>query len=762
MSACRSLCNAQEHARSDVRRQHVPAEAWMRVVLLLITARQYFRVRVRSRDLRRRTRSAIVRLRVVLLVLAGLAPVTHTRSAEAPTEVRHAFFIVATNGNDAWSGRKPAANATGSDGPFATLTNALAAARAWRRSPGVASNAVVGIFLRNGVHFLSEPLVLKPQDSGLVLSSYGTEKPVISGGQRITGWRPVVINEKNAWAAYLPGTRGGKWAFHQLWVDGRRAVRARYPEDGYLGVVGLPDKQPDWNHGNNRFVFRAGDFKPWTNIENADAVVMQLWAESRLPIAGIDEVTHQIRFKKSSVFRLSPGSLYYLEGSPEFLEQPGQWALDSNAGILYYLPRTGEVINQTEIVAPVLAQVLRVEGIPEGGIPVRDVRFKGLTFSHTEWYFPEGFATGSKGVLGITPSPKPDVGGFAQADIGVPGAVWAQGIEGCSWRNCTFIHVGGYALQLDMGCKKNSISRCQCSDTAGGIRIGGLWVSSQPTFQTEDNELSDCHIYDGDHLFHTAYAIWVGQARNTRVTHNLVHDYYSAGISIGWTYGYTVSFANSNLVAYNHFHHIGRKTNGDGPIISDLAAIYTLGVQPGTKIVNNLIHDVAGLRYGGWGIYLDEGSSGILVESNIVYRTTHGGFELHFGGTNGVVNNIFAYGRDYQLSRTTPEPHLCMAFLRNIVCFNSGTLMDGDWTPNQYRIDSNLYFDERCAGKLETMRFPKGNWRQWQAMGNDQHSMLADPLFRDPHHGDFELKENSPAFSIHFQPIDTSAIGIRK
>ena len=76
---------------------------------------------------------------------------------------------------------------------------------------------------------------------------------------------------------------------------------------------------------------------------------------------------------------------------------------------------------------------------------------------------------------------------------------------------------------------------------------------------------------------------------------------------------------------FNHVHHIGVKSDGDGPILSDMGGIYTLGFQAGTRIRNNVWHDIAGLRYGGWGIYFDEGSSGIVAESNIVYRTTHEG-----------------------------------------------------------------------------------------------------------------------------------------
>ena len=158
-------------------------------------------------------------------------------------------------------------------------------------------------------------------------------------------------------------------------------------------------------------------------------------------------------------------------------------------------------------------------------------------------------------------------------------------------------------------------------------------------------------------MFASAVGIWIGQSPGNRITHNLIHDFYYTGISIGWTWGYGPSLATNNTVELNHVHHIGVKSDGDGPILSDMGGIYTLGKQPGTVIRNNLWHDIAGIRYGGWGIYFDEGSSGILAESNVVYRTTHGGFHQHYGETNVVRNNIFAFARDHQIQRTRPEPH---------------------------------------------------------------------------------------------------------
>src|ERR1051326_4129654 len=163
-----------------------------------------------------------------------------------------------------------------------------------------------------------------------------------------------------------------------------------------------------------------------------------------------------------------------------------------------------------------------------------------------------------------------------------------------------------------------------------------------------------------------------------------------------------------------------------------MGGIYTLGRQPGTTIRNNLWHDIPGILYGGLGIYFDEGSSGITAESNVVYRTTHGGFHQHYGKTNVVRNNIFAFARDHQLQRTRPEPHNSFNFQTNIVYFDSGALLTGDWSDNNYQMDSNIYWDARTGASPGSLRFAGATLEAWRARGHDHESLVADPLFVGP------------------------------
>src|SRR5205085_7268955 len=154
-------------------------------------------------------------------------------------------------------------------------------------------------------------------------------------------------------------------------------------------------------------------------------------------------------------------------GAFEWLDKPGEWYLDSQTGTLYYMPRPEEKLSQLDAVAPVLEQIVRLEGRPEAGEFVEAVVFRGLTFSHTEWYFPEGFES-PKDKPDISPEPKADVGGFAQAAVGVPGAVWAEGARDCLFQECVFSNLGDYGLELARGCQSNRVIRCEFSNLGAG------------------------------------------------------------------------------------------------------------------------------------------------------------------------------------------------------------------------------------------------------------------------------------------------------
>lgn len=652
------------------------------------------------------------------------------------------YFYVAPEGNDTWSGTLEAPNTDQSDGPFATPHRALEAVRE------LAGNMPITVVLRGGTYHLDSSLVLTPEHSGsedapLRFIAHEGEKPTLSAGQQITGWQPTTVGNREAWVAEVPEVREGGWFFRQLWVDGERRQRARHPNSGYLEIAESPDavEGTPWHDGQTRFRFHEGDIQAWEGIEGAELTAMCRWTESHLPITSVDVSDRMVSFGKRTVFQVGPGDLYYIENVLAFLDQPGEWYLDGQAGRIYYLPIDGESADDVTIIAPKLAQVLRLEGQPESGQYVEHITFEGIGLSHTEWWLGDEKAGW----------PKPDIAGFVQAAIGVPGAVYGEGARHCTFDNCAINHIGTYAVELGRGCVANTITHCDLSDLgAGGVKIGETTIRENSGEQTHGNEISHCTIRDGGILFHSAIGIWVGQSFENRFTHNEIADFYYSGFSIGWTWGYGNSIAHGNLVEFNHVHHLGAKSNGDGPILSDMGGIYTLGNQPGTVIRNNHFHHVQGLRYGGWGIYFDEGSTHVLAENNLVHHTTHGGFHQHYGRENTVRNNIFAFARDFQIQRSRAEEHSSFTFEGNIVYWDQGVLFSGSLANLNFSFDRNLYW-RIGGGDIDLGGKP---WKEWQAEGLDINSRIADPLFRDPAEDDFRLSDDSPALELGFSVFD--------
>ena len=681
-------------------------------------------------------------------------------SADAPERPKPGIgrFFVATNGNDQWSGLLPEPNGARTDGPFQGIRRALEASRAHPASVGEQA-----IYLRQGVYFLAEPLHFTAADSGLLISGYGGEHPVISGGQRVTGWRESDVSGRKVWLAEVPSwgqTQSGTVAhppmFHQIWVNGRRAVRARHPNQGYLKVAAVQDATKEWTQGQSRFQFFPDDLKPWLTITQAEVVVMSRWVESRLPVTKVDPGTKSVTFSKRSVFQLGEGDQYYLEGALEALDEPGEWFLDFERGLLHYIPRPGEKLQGVDVIVPRLPQLASFDG--SAAQPIQNLRLVNIDFSHTEWYFPSGFEGDSK--RQVSPAPEAAVGGFAQAAIGVPGAIVGEYVRDCSMDRCGFTHLGGYGLELARGCQRNTIRGCEFSDLgAGGLRLGEAGVREDPQDRAGDNTVVNSRFFEGGRLFHSAIGIWIGQSPGNKLLHNEIHDFYYTGISVGWTWGYGPALATNTLVAFNHVHHIGVQSNGDGPILSDMGGIYTLGRHDGSLILNNLWHDISAVRYGGWGIYFDEGTSGMRAISNVVYRTTHGGFHQHYGATNHVYNNIFAQAVEHQIQRSRAEPHPSFTFATNIVYFNQGVVLGGNWDGDHFMMDRNLFFDARVGSAGGQMKFPGGSLQQWRDRKHDQNSIIEDPLFLNPSKGDFTLRKGSPAFRLGFQPIQLDQVG---
>ena len=628
-----------------------------------------------------------------------------------------ADFYVSTQGNDAWSGTLASPNEMHTDGPFASIHRAQEAVRESKRP-----NRPLTVFIRGGTYRLTKPTVFTPEDSGtsegpVVFAAYPGEKPVISGGRKITGWKH---SDGNLWSVELPAVKSGKWYFNDLYVNNERRRRPRLPKDGFYRVESIVS--PDVK---NAFHYAKGDIQPSVNLDDIEVVYFNAWDELRMRIAELDQDTRTVTLTGSNNWPFNqwdPHSRYYLDNVREALDEPGQWYLDRKTGVLYYYPLPGEDMKKAEVIAPVLEELVCIEGNVDKNQFVEHIHIRGLTFSHTGWSLPP------EGLVPI------------QAEFKVGAVITANGARFCSVEDCELSHIGKYGIAFAHACTENRIADNHIYDMgAGGIKIGPPIPTALGPHQTSRNQVTGNHIHDGGHTFLCAVGVWIGGSGHNIVSRNHIHDLYYTGISVGWTWGYGASLAVGNIIEHNHIHHIGKG------LLSDMGGIYTLGVSPGTVLRYNLIHDIVSYGYGGWGIYLDEGSTNILAENNIVYRTKTGGFHQHYGKENIIRNNIFALAKEGQLQRSRVEGHISFTFERNIVYWTEGQLFHGNWTGDKFRIDNNLYWNPS-----RPVQFPD----QWKERGFDAHSLVADPLFVNPEKGDFTLQPDSPAHTLGFKPIE--------
>ncbi len=641
-------------------------------------------------------------------------------------------LYVSPEGNDSWTGYSV-------DQPFATIQRARDIVRSIKKNEGLTKP--VTVYIRAGIYELSETLVFTLEDSGtglcpITYTAYPGEKPVISGGRKITGpWKDYKGDIK---VCSVPEVKAGKWMFRQLFLKGERQNRARIPNKDYYKIA-----KSEEDLGKSSFKYKEGAFQNWHNLNDVEVIIFHSWNESRLLVSELDEEERIVTFSGPIGRALGKGrrrlNRYYIENVLEGLDQPGEWYLDRHSGNLYYWP-VNDIANP-ELRAPVLTQLIRFDGNIEENKFVEYIKISGLTFSDADFKLPE------EGIPTII-----DVG-----DIVKPSAITLDGSAYCTIENNCVRNVGTYAIEVTGD--GNRIIGNEIYDTGSG----GIITRS---YGKECNIISYNHIHNCGEVFHSAVGINIDDGGGL-ISHNLIHDISQSGVyGRHWATDYQERERRNQkqalIIEYNEIYNVMQKINdGAGIFIRDSNII----------IRNNVIHDVYSYGKGtpGWGIYLGCETRDTRVENNLVYRTTEG---LHVWYSNRnitIENNIFVDGELSLVNANNPKDrsHENIKFIRNIFYY---TRLDADL----FKIDKersapavsdyNIFWNPGgCIWLNPVIYGIRGcaYFEEWQKRGFDTHSIVKDPLFVDKANDDYSLRQDSPAFKLGFKPIDISTVGLR-
>lgn len=519
-------------------------------------------------------------------------------------------------------------------------------------------SANITVYLETGTYRLRRPLNLGPKDSGtngyqVVWSAAPGANAVISGARRVRGWK-LNDHSKNIWAAPVPKSLRTR----QIYVDGMRASMAAGPVPVKLtatptGYTASSAAMSHWrNPGEIQFVYTGG--RPIWNVKTHGSGP---WTEPSCPVASIQglDITMAEPCWNNSNDRVVEANLgrtatldgtaklmdneqpSYVENAYGLLDKPGEFYLDYNAHMLYYIPRAGQDMHSAKVEAPVLQRLVVGKGTPTA--PVHDVVFSNIQFAFATWMqpsSPEGFSeiqanytiTGkdgyaTEGLCQYAPGGTCPYGAWTKE----PGNLEFSYDQNLSFLDDRFVHLGAAGLDLGDGSQNDSVSGSVFTDISGnGIEIGGVDMpNAMGPDQTRNIQVLDNHVYGLPVEFHGGVGILVGYAADSTISHNQIdHTSYTA-ISIGWA-GWPdrvgqpplPNFSHGNVVSDNLIHD-------DMQVLSDGGGIYNQGptgssLEDGEQVTGNVVHSQLDW---GYALYSDNGAGFITYGQNVLYDNNY-------------------------------------------------------------------------------------------------------------------------------------------
>ena len=696
-------------------------------------------------------------------------------------------LYIAPNGDDSNPGTE--------EKPFATLERARQAVRSFKRKVP----KPITVFVREGTYYLSRPIVFTSSDSGTALqpityASYPGEKPTISGGTKLEAkWEPY---RDSIMKCTIPAGMD----FDQLFVNGKRQIRARYPNfdpenplvkgKGYINTTG---------GRGGEFFYDPATFTKKKWVKPAEAIVhifpSNYWYNVQYWIKDIDRDRHVVilgqgGWQKRNINApnsFSKASRFYIENVFEELDAPHEWYLDKQNSVLYYKLPQGMELSKAKVEVGLLKRLIEFRG--SKAKPVKHIHLKGFRYTHTATTFLDKYEAPSTGDWGIHRG----------------GALFFEGAEDCSIENNFFDEVGGNAVFINNHNRRIKVygnKFTNIGDSAVCL-VGKSFVDMSKPMVCSICGAKGRWSFGPDPEDYPAYCL----VSNNLMHHIGVYGKQTAGVFIAVTMKNTISnnhiyyvpraaicindpFWGGHIVEYNDIHDTVLETEDHGPFNSwgrgrvwcvlhahGLGDPDRIAHEPGdvetsakfTNIVrNNRFRDKSKIALGEYenlGIDMDDGSANFHVYNNLCIGV---GVQNRDGSHRLVENNIFINpqaGISYHVGHVNNQDR----FVRNIVVISPKLENFGNHSGNFYQmlyppdkgqwvtqVDYNVLYND--SGPIVATK--DYSFEEWREHGLDRNSVVADPLFVDPANGDYRVKPESPALELGFENFDMDNVGL--
>ncbi|GIZ09782.1 chitobiase/beta-hexosaminidase C-terminal domain-containing protein [Flavobacterium sp. UMI-01] len=696
---------------------------------------------------------------------------------------------VSTKGKDKDTGSKTA--------PFASFERAVLELKKY------AGKEAVTVWFEEGTYYLKQTVVFDAQLSGtaqfpILFSTQPGAKVFLKGSKPLENlpWKPY---KNGIYVAKVPSNL----PFDQLFVNGQRQIRARYPNydyenplrggKGYLQVNDGTDKRYDaW------FGLKKNDV-PTKNWENPTTGIVHAfqshnWGNMQYRIKSIDKESQKV-FLGEGGWQLQrshgiggkgeKASWYFIDNIFEELDVAEEWFLDNQKGLLYYYPKAGTDLKKALIEVPVLKDFIQLKG--NSSQPVQYITFKGFHFTQSLTTFMDTYEPVARGDWAIHRG----------------GAVFMEGTAHCTITDCNFEDIGGNGVFMSGYNRNNTVSNSRFVHTGesavcfvglpSAVRFYQTWddkellgkdweamrknMDLEPGPKTEDYPkncvVENSIMHDFGDFGKQVAGVYISMSHKITASHNTIYNCPRAGICINdGTWG-------GHIIEYNDIWETVRETGEHGPFNawgrerqwkgsrgSDdhfIKELTKLDAIDNVILRNNKIANYRkSISAGNWTIDLDDGSSYYEIYNNLNLGST---IKLRDGMARKVFNNITVsavplgwhvwpknsedevYSNIFVISGALPgskEP--TKAFIRDI-----GLPTATKWST---RYDDNLYWNINFPENFEVTNGV--SFKDWQQKGYDTHSIAANPMFVDAKAGNYQVKAGSPALQLGFKnfPMD--------